>query len=75
MLPPDQLAFPHKEDLHHCVCVIHRQRDDIAVLHTAAGNLLLLGYLFDTGQEIPVFRRLFVFHLFSCIHHLMLQLL
>ena len=49
MFPADQLAFPHKEHLDHCVGVVHRQRDDVPVLHTAAGNLLLLCHLFDTG--------------------------
>lgn len=49
MIPPDEAALPHKEHLHHRVPLVPGEGDDVPVLHALAGDLLLLGDLFDAG--------------------------
>ena len=73
MLPADQTAFPYEEDLDYRVLVVLRHGDDIAVLHTAAGDLLFLGHRPDAGQQIPVFDGFFEIHLVRRRLHLFLQ--
>ena len=73
MIPSDQFALAHKEDLHNRIGIVHGHGNDVPVFHTAAGDLLLLCHLLHAGKQIPVLRRFFIFHFFSSFHHLFFQ--
>ena len=73
MIPSDQLAFPDEEHLYHRVGLVFCHGNDIPVFHTAAGDLLLLGYLFHIFQQIPVLDGLFKIHGVGGVHHFLLQ--
>ena len=73
MLTTDQTAFSYKKHLDHRVLFVLCHGNDIAVLHTAAGNLLLLCHRSDAGQQIPVFDGFFKIHLIRRRLHLLLH--
>ena len=75
MLPSDEPAAAHEEDLDHrlgpaemdifLLRLIHRQGDDVPVVRAAPGDLLPFPDGTDALDQIPVFRRLLVFQRFG----------
>ena len=75
MFPADQLAVPDKKYLYHRFRLILVQRQDIFIFSDALGDLLLLGYLSYTGEQITVSGGILKFHSLRCFVHLLLQIL
>ena len=73
MLPPDHLAVPYKEHLHHRITAVHSHSQHIFILTVAVGDLLPLGDLVDALDQIAVFDRLFKFHVLRRFIHLFFQ--
>ena len=75
MLPADQLAVPDKKYLYHRFRLILIQCQNIFIFSDALGDLLLLGHLPDTGEQITVSGGILKFHSLRCFVHLLLQIL
>ena len=75
VLPADQLPVPHEKHLNHRLSVILIERDNILVLTNAVRDLLLLGNLFDTVEQIPVDGRRLKVQILRRSLHFCLQLL
>ena len=75
MFSADQLAIPDEKYLYHCFRLILVQRQDIFIFTDALGNLLFLGYLSYTGEQITVSGSILKFHSLRGFLHLLLQIL
>ena len=74
MVPADEPASPDKEDLYDRILFLRGRRQDIPVLPAGVRDLLLLGHLFHTVHQFPVFNGLFKFQRFRSRVHLPFQL-
>ena len=74
MIPPDHLAVPDKEHLHHRVRLIAGQGDHILVLSGAARNFLPFADFLNILNQIPVLSGFLKAQLLGCCLHLSLQL-
>ena len=73
MIPSDHFSVADKENLYHRVPVITGECQNIPVLAVRVGDLLLLGDLSDTVQEIPVLDRFLEIQFLRRGIHLFLQ--
>ena len=75
MFPADQLAIPDEKHLYHRFRLILVQCQDIFIFTDALGDLLLLGYLSYTGEQVTVPCGILKFHSLRGFLHLLLQIL
>ena len=75
MFPADQLAIPDEKHLYHRFRLILIQRQDIFIFTDALGNLLFLGYLSYTGEQITASGSILKFHSLCGFLHLLFQIL
>ena len=75
MFSADQLAIPDEKYLYHCFRLILVQCQDIFIFTNTLGNLLFLGYLSYTGEQITVSGSILKFHSLRGFLHLLLQIL
>ena len=75
MFPADQLAIPDEKHLYHRFRLILIQCQDIFIFTDALGDLLFLGHLADTGEQVTIPCGILKFHSLRGFLHLLFQIL
>ena len=75
MFPSDQFSAADKEYLYDRLVLKPRHCNNITVFGVLTRNLLPLGHLFHTMDQIPVSGRLFKIHFGGSRHHFLFQIL